>query len=144
MGLCQLGGEEETGGLDYDVGIQGAPGDVCGILLAEDLDLLAVNDKIVAVNFDVVLELSVYGIVLEHISEIIGIEKIVDTYNLDVFAEVLDCSAEYHTADAAKSVNTKFNHCFVVYKSLTNNIVLKGGANLSKIYVKSLSLRIYF
>ena len=77
----------------------------------ENLDLVSVNDKIVSVNLDVVLELSVYGIVLEHISKIISIEKVIDAYNLNVFAEVLDSCTENHTADAAKSVNTKFNHC---------------------------------
>ncbi len=53
-----------------------------------------------------------YRIELEHVGKIIRIKKIVDTYNFDVVREILNGSTENHTADTAKSVNTKFYHCY--------------------------------
>ncbi len=103
-------GEEETGGFDDDIDTQSTPGDVGGILLGEDLDLVAINDQIVAIDFDVVVEVTVDGVILQHVSQIISIEEVVDTDNLNVFREILDGGTEYHTADAAESVNTKFYH----------------------------------
>jgi hypothetical protein len=111
----KLLGEEETGGLDDYVGVKLAPSDVGRILLSEDLDLLAVDDKIVALSVDLATELTVDGVILEHVSEIIGIEEVVDTYNLDLTCEILISCTENHTADTAKSVNTKFYHCVIVY-----------------------------
>ena len=116
MSLGQLGGEEETGGLYNDVGVEGAPGDVGGILLAEDLNLVAVYDEVVAFHFDIVVEVAVYGVVLEHVSEIVGIEEVIDTYHNDVLRKVLHSSAENHTTDTAKTVNTKSDHnLFLIY-----------------------------
>ena len=112
MGLGQFGGEEETGGLNNHVGVQGTPGDVGGILLAEDLDLVAIDNHEVAFNLDVVVEFAVYGVVLEHVSEIIRIEEVVDTDNLDVSGEILDSCAENHPSDTAETVNTEFDHNF--------------------------------
>ena len=54
---------------------------------------------------------TVHGIVLKHVSQILGIEQVVDADNLDIFGEILNRSAEDHTADTAKAVNTKFDHC---------------------------------
>jgi hypothetical protein len=110
VSLSELGGEEETGGLNNNVGVESAPGDVSGIFLAENLDLVAVYDEVVAFHFDIVVELAMYGVVLEHVSEIIGIEQVVDTYDHDVLREVLHGSAENHTTDTAKTVNTKSDH----------------------------------
>jgi hypothetical protein len=115
VSLSELGGEEEAGGLYNNVGVEGTPGDVGGILLAEDLNLVAVYDEVVAFHFDIVVESAVYGIVLKHISEIIGIEEVIDTYYHDVLAKVLHSSAENHTTDTAKTVNTKSDHnCLII------------------------------
>ncbi len=115
MGLCKFSGEEETGGFDDDVYAKGTPGDVGGIFLAEDLDLVAVYDHVVAFDFDVVVEDAVHGVVLEHVSQIVGIQKVVDTDDADVFTKVFNGGAEDHTADTAKTVNTKFDHNTVIY-----------------------------
>ena len=122
MSLCKFCSEEETGGFNNDVYTECAPGDVCGILLAEDLDLVAVNDEVVALNLDVMVEDAVYGVELEHVSEVIRIEEVVDTYNTDVLCEIFNGGAENHTADAAKTVNTKFNHNLLFY-SLNRNFL---------------------
>jgi hypothetical protein len=63
------------------------------------------------------------GVVLEHVREIIRIEQVVDADNLDVIGEILNRSAEDHTADTAEAVNTKFNHCLKDYKLLINQLL---------------------
>ena len=40
----------------------------------------------------------------------IGVQQVIDTDDLDVLSEILDSGTENHTADAAKSVDTNFNH----------------------------------
>ena len=63
------------------------------------------------------------GVVLEHVSQIRGIEQVVDADNLDVIGEILNRSAEDHTADTAEAVNTKFNHFVKDYKLLINQLL---------------------
>ena len=101
-----LVGEEETGGLDHDLGADLIPLKVGGIHLGGDTDALSVDDEIAVLDLDVALELAMDRIILEHVSEILGIEKVIDTDDLDVASEILDSSAENHAADAAESVNT--------------------------------------
>ena len=62
-----LGGGENTGGLDDVVGTSLGPWDVGWVALGVELDGLAVDDEVLALNLDVTLELSVGGIVLEHV-----------------------------------------------------------------------------
>ena len=53
-------GKEEAGRLDYNVNTESAPGDLRRILLSEDLDLVAINDEVVALDLDVVVEMTMY------------------------------------------------------------------------------------
>ena len=76
------------------------------VFLGEDLDFVAIDNHVVAFNFDVVVEDTVNRVVFQHISQIVGVQQVVDAYNLNVVAEILDSSTEYHTADAAETVNT--------------------------------------
>ncbi len=110
VSACELLGQEETGRLDNNVNAEGAPSDVGGILLSEDLDLVAINDEVVTLYLDVMVELAVNGVVLQHVSEVVSIEQVVDAYNLNVVSEVLDSGAENHATDAAEAIDTKFNH----------------------------------
>ena len=107
-------GEEETRGLDDDLGADVAPGESGGILLGRETDLLAVNDEIRALDGDLVLEDAVDGVVLEHVREVIGIEEVVDADDLDVVREVLDRSAEDHATNAAEAVDTNLDSHFFV------------------------------
>ena len=62
-----LGGGEDTGGLD-DVGSTGlGPGDVGGVTLGIEADLLAVDDQTTVEQLDGALELSVGAVILEHV-----------------------------------------------------------------------------
>lgn len=58
---------EDTGGLDNVGGTGLAPGDGSGVTLGEEGDLLAVDDETVLNVLDLTLELTVGGVVLEHV-----------------------------------------------------------------------------
>ena len=61
------------------------------------------------------VELAVYGVVLEHVSKIVGIQEVIDTYDDDVFGEILDGGAENHASDTAETVNTQSDHNVVTF-----------------------------
>ena len=104
-----LVGEEETGGLDDDFSADLVPLELGRILLGRKADLLAVDNHRVAFDLYVLLERAVDGIVLEHVCEVIGIEKIVDADDLDVVREVIYRRAENHAADAAEAVDANLD-----------------------------------
>ena len=104
--------QEEAGGFDDNVGTDFVPLELGGILFSGEADLLAVDDHEVAFNFDVVVEDAVDGVVLQHVSEVLGIEKVVDSDDFDVLGEVFHCGAENHAADSSESVNSNFDSHF--------------------------------
>ncbi len=108
MGAGELVGQEEASGFHNDVNTEGTPSDVGGILFGEHLNLVAIDDEEVAFERHVVLESAVHGVVLQHVSEVVNVEKVVDTDNLNVLGEVFHSSAEDHTADAAETIDTEF------------------------------------
>ena len=59
--------EGRTGGLDNVVGASGAPRDLLRVHLVEDLDGLAVDDEVGAVNLDRAVEPAVDRVVLQHV-----------------------------------------------------------------------------
>lgn len=58
---------EDTSGLDDVVGTGLAPGDLSGVLLCVELDGLAVDLQVVAVDLDGALELAVGAVIAEHV-----------------------------------------------------------------------------
>lgn len=110
MGACKLVGEKETGGLNNNLSLYCIPFEIGRILLSGHADLFAIHDECTCLGTDLMIENAVYGVVLKHVGEILGIEKVVDTYNLDVVSEIVNSSTEDHTSDTAESVNTKFYH----------------------------------
>ena len=116
MGFSKFCSEEETSGFNNDVYIESAPSNVGRILFSEDLDLVAVNNEEVAFDLDVVVELTVDGVILEHVCEVVSVEKVVDTDNSDVLGEVFHSSAEDHTADTTETINTEFeSHYWILF-----------------------------
>ena len=104
--------EEETGGLDDDISLDFVPLELCGVFFRCEADLLAIDDHVVALDFDVVVEDAVNGVILQHVGEIVRIEKVVDSDDFDVFAEILDCCAEDHASDSSETIDTDFDcHC---------------------------------
>lgn len=67
MGRGLLGGGEDTGGLDNVSGTSLGPLDVGGVTFLVELDALAVDDEVGTVDLDGTLELTVLGVILEHV-----------------------------------------------------------------------------
>ena len=108
--------EEETRGLDDDLGADFVPLELGRILLGGEADLLAVDDHGRTLDLDVVLEGAVHRVVLEHIRQIVGIEEVVDADDIDVI-EVLNRRAENHAADTAEAVDANLDCHFLFYLS---------------------------
>ena len=109
MGAGLFIGQEKTGGFDDDFGADFVPLKIGGLFLSGQTDLLAVDDEVGAFHLDVAGEAAVHGIVAQHVSEILGFQKVVDADDLDVVREVLDRRAENHAADAAEAIDTNFD-----------------------------------
>jgi len=107
--LAGLFGQEEAGALQHQVDVDVAPGQVRRVALSGQADGLAVDNQVLAVDGDIALEVAVHGVVLEHVSQIVGIQQVVDTHDLDVVSEILRDRAEGHAADTAKTVNAYFD-----------------------------------
>ena len=107
VGLGLLLGQEQAGGLHNVLSLQLAPGDVLGVALSEDGNLLAVdNDGVLGVAH-LSLALAMHGIILQHISQVVGGAQIVDAHNLDL--GVIQAGAEHHAADTAKTIDANFD-----------------------------------
>ena len=61
-----------------------------------------------------------HGVILEHVSQIVGGAQIIDAYDLDVL--VIRCRTEYHTADSAKTIDTNFNSHNSLLHFLSNKL----------------------
>jgi len=108
VGLGLLLGQEDAGGLHHVLGAHLAPGDVLGLHLGEELHLLAVDGDGVVVVGDVALELAVDGVVLQHISHIVGGHKgVVDADELDVITD--NAGPENQAADPAETIDANLD-----------------------------------
>ena len=61
------------------------------------------------ISFNRAIEMTVHRVVFQHVCQIVNRAKVVNTYDLDVVS-CLSCT-ENETSDAAKSIDTYFNHC---------------------------------
>lgn len=105
VSLGLLSGGEDTSGLN-DVGDTGlAPGDLRGVTLVEDVDLLAVDDDTTISSLNSALEATVGRVVLEHVGSVVGLDEGVVNSN-DVDLGVSEGVAENKTADTTETVNT--------------------------------------
>ena len=73
------------------------------------------------------LENAVNGVILEHVREIIRIEKIVDADHFDVIREVLDRSTEHHATDTAEPIDTNLDSHFLYLFSISPPRTLPSG-----------------
>ncbi len=85
---------EQAGRLDHEVDTQLAPWQIAGIALRQDLhgpldaekladDVLGMNNELALSRLDVVVETAVHGVVLEKMSEGLGVREVVDGHDLD-------------------------------------------------------------
>jgi len=108
VALSLLLGEEEAGGL-YDVlSTELTPGEVLLLALGEASDLAAVYDEGLLSEGNLAVELAVYGVVLEHVSHIVGGDEVVDANDFNV--GMVEACTEDKATDAAKTVDADFDH----------------------------------
>ena len=100
-------GQEQAGGLDNVLGAYLGPGQIGGIALGGNGDGLAVDHDVVALGIDVAVELAVHGVILHHISQIVGGAQVVDAHDLDL--GVIQGTTQNHAANTAKTIDANFN-----------------------------------
>ena len=108
VALGLLLGQEQAGGLHHVLSADLAPGDLGGVHLGVDHHLVAVDGDGAVVILDGALELTVHGVVLEHVSQVVNRAEVVDTYYIILVSLGAGC-AEYHTADTTETVDTNLN-----------------------------------
>ena len=114
MTLCLFLGQEQTGGFHDILSAELCPGQISGVALCGDGDLVAVDDDGLLGSLNGAVELAVHGVVLQHVSEVVSGAQVVDADDLDL-GEV-DACAEDHTADASKTIDTNFDrHTFFLH-----------------------------
>jgi hypothetical protein len=96
---------EEPGGLDDDLGSQFLPRELRGVLLAQDLNRLAVEADLVARVLDLAGERAESRVVLRQMGEGRGVGDVVDRDEVDVEA-ALPGGPEQVAPDAAEAVDT--------------------------------------
>lgn len=72
---CFLDGREHAGRLDDVLGASLRPWDRLWFALAEDGDLVSVYDETVVLGFDLSLEFTVGGVILEHVDHVIETDE---------------------------------------------------------------------
>ena len=125
MSLGLLLGQEQTGGLHHVLSLQLAPGDVGGVALGKDGNALAVDNDGVLGGLHGAGELTMHGIILQHVSQIIGGAQIIDAHDLDL--GVIHAGAEDHAADTAKTIDAYFD----AHKKNSSQILLEFPLNES-------------
>ena len=107
MALSLLLGQEQAGGLHDVLSTQLSPGQIGGVALGGNRNLLAVDHDGGLGGADLGLALAVHGVVLQHISQVLSGAQVVDANDLDL--GVVQAGAEDHTADAAKTIDAYFD-----------------------------------
>ena len=108
--LAGVAGQEEACGFDHHVHTCVAPFQVGGVAFGGQAYLFAVDHEVFAVHSHGALEAAVHRVILQHVSQVVGLEQVVDRNDFDVFEfGFLRDGAKHHAADAAKSVDTDAN-----------------------------------
>ena len=100
-------GQEQAGGFNNVLSPHLGPGQIGGIALGGNGDGLAIDHNVVALGIDIAVELAVHGVVLHHISQIVGGAQIVDAHDLDL--GVIQGTTQNHAANTAKTIDANFN-----------------------------------
>ena len=104
-----LHGGEHAGGLNNIVSAGLAPRNLRGVHAVVNSYSLAVDDELAVLGFNGAVEMTVNGIILEHVDHVVKIdERIVYRNNLN--RGIGSGNTEYQSADTAKAINTDFNH----------------------------------
>ena len=110
---------EVPGGLEGDVDAELAPGELRGILLGEELDLVAADADEAVAGLDRDVEVAEHGVVLQQVRHRLRVAEVVRRDDLEV-AAALDLRAQEVPADAAEAVDPDpdLRHEVVAFRSL--------------------------
>ena len=109
--LLRLG--EQAGRLDHDVCADAAPRNRARVALGEDLQPVAVDDQITAVDGHGAVEATVVGVVAEEMRVGGRVDEVVDRHDVELVAVALEHRLEHLPADAAESVDADLYLCHV-------------------------------
>ena len=107
MSLCFLLGQEKTGRFNHVFSANFAPLQIGRVFLGSYADSFSIHYQLTVFYIDRTFETTMNGIITEHVSHVVNIDKVINPYHFDVFS-VLGCT-EHPAADAAKSVDTNFD-----------------------------------
>ena len=89
-----------------------APGQLCRVAVADDGDALAIYGYGIIVILNGSLEAAMHGVVLNGVRQLSrGLVGSIDGNDLDIVSD--DAGSECQTADAAKTIDSNFDHYYV-------------------------------
>ena len=100
--------QEQTRGFDHHGGADFCPLQVGRVTLLRQADLLAVDNQGIAFDGHFALETAMHTVVLQHVSQVMGFEQVVDANHFDV-AEILQGRAQHVAADTAETVDANLD-----------------------------------
>ena len=109
MRLRLFGVGEVAGRLDDDVDAELAPRELRGVALRQHLDLFAVDGDRALTEADLAGEGAEHGVVLQQVSQRLGVGEVVDRDDLDVAAVRSRDGAVEVAPDAAETVDADTN-----------------------------------
>src|SRR6185369_249513 len=119
---------EETGALQSKLHAVGSMGQVCRILLGGDVNLLPVDDDVVAIDRDLAGELAVDAVTAEQPGVRLRVGQVIDAHQLEPAIGPFKDRSGDQAADAAEAVDCNFRHWIPRFfmKSVMRNATFSG------------------
>ena len=68
---------------------------------------MTVDNQVAVFYFDRTFELTVHGVITQHVSHVVNADQVVDAD--DLYIVLVHCGTEHQTSDTAETVDTDFN-----------------------------------
>ena len=120
MRLTSFLGQKKAGTFNHDVNLGFVPFQFSRIFDCSQTDFFAIDDQRIAVDSNVALETAMHGIMLEHVSQVVWFQQIIDGDDF-YFRKILCGSAEHHTPDTAESIDPYANRHFYFLSKIIKN-----------------------
>ena len=104
-----------AGGFDDDLDAVLAPVQMFRIAVREDMDSLAINDEIIAIDLDVLAKSAMDSIIFQKILCSFHAARVIDSDHFQIIS--IQKSAEYQSANSAKTIDTDL--CHLIYPPVT-------------------------
>ena len=90
------------------------------IAVREDMDSLAINDEIIAIDLDVLAKSAMDSIIFQKILCSFHAARVIDSDHFQIIS--IQKSAEYQSANSAKTIDTNFNSHNSLLHFLSNKL----------------------